>query len=79
VARNCGGVENMNWFVPKKTYVVKWVKMSASHYEHNIGYDLVEARSPAKAWKKVLELHSDFLLSLERMEEVNPCEKIQWK
>lgn len=53
--------------------------MNANFYEKEFGYDLVEARSPAKAWKKVLKLHFSFLLSLIEIEEVNPCEKIQGK
>jgi hypothetical protein len=79
VARNYEGVENMSWFVSKKTYVVKWKKMNINFYENNIGYDLVEARSPAEAWKKVLKLHYSSALSLMEIEEVNPCEKIQGK
>lgn len=67
----------MSWFVPKKTYVVKWKRMDLDFCLGDIGYDMVEARSPAKAWKKVLKLHDSSLLSLIQMEEVNPCGKIR--
>lgn len=67
----------MSWFGTEKTYVVKWKKMNADFYRDNIGHDLIEASSPAKAWKKVLKLHPSAFLSLIEMEEVNPCEKIQ--
>ena len=67
----------MSLFVPKKTYVVHWRRMNVNFYEHEFGYDVVEARSPAKAWKKIFKLHSSFLLSLVEIQEVNPCEKIQ--
>ena len=69
----------MSWFIPKKTYAVQWKRMNANFYERDIGYDVVEARSPAKAWKKVLKLHFSSLLSLMEIQEVNPCEKIQKK
>lgn len=68
----------MSWFSPKKTYVVNWKKMNTvAFYSDNIGYDVVEAHSPAEAWKKVLKLHYNYLISLVEVEEVNPCEKIE--
>lgn len=67
----------MNWFSPKKTYVIEWKRLNANFYERDIGCDIIEASSPAKAWEKVLKLHSSSLLSLMKIEEVNPCEKVQ--
>lgn len=67
----------MSWFVPKKTYVVEWKKMNRDFYVTDTGCDLVEARSPAKAWKKVVRLHDSYTISLAKIEEVNPCEKTQ--
>lgn len=62
----------MSWFSSKKTYVVKWKRMDRDFYISNIGCDMVEASSPAKAWEKVLKLHSSSLLSLIEMEEIKP-------
>ena len=62
----------MSLFGTKKTDVVKWKRLNRDFYLCNSGCDMVEARSPAKAWEKVVKLHDTSLLSLVEMEEIKP-------